>query len=273
MNEAADPALEEFSEAVSGLDEEIDLARAGLVVARLQYPDLEIEPILDSLNALAAKVLARTSPGAPVMEQIEALSKVLLKDAGLTGATKYYYDPRNSFLNDVLERKVGIPVSLSILYMSVGARAGIALAGTAIPRHFLVRILGVQPARFIDVYGKGRVMDLETCQEAVKRMFRGQIELHDEMFETVSNAAVISRLLTNLKMIYLNSMRYASVVPILDRMILVNPQESSLLKERGLVRFRLGHAPEARRDLELYLQESGNPEDAGDIRELLRRMG
>lgn len=273
MNEAADPALDEFTEVMSGPDEDIDLARAALVVARLHYPHLELDPILEGLNALAAKVRARIPADAPAMNQIEALSGVLLRDYGLTGATKYYYDPRNSFLNDVLERKVGIPVSLSILYMSVGARAGIALAGTAIPRHFLVRVLGVQPPQFIDVFSKGRIMDLETCQAAVRRMFRGQIELHDGMFETVSNAAVISRLLTNLKMIYLNSMRYAAVVPILDRMILINPAEPALLKERGLVRFRLGHAPEARRDLELYLQESGNPEDESDIRELLRRIG
>lgn len=273
MNEAADPALDEFREAVSGPDEDIDLARVGLIVARVQYPALEIEPVLESLNALAARVRARVSPEAPTLDQVEALSSVMIEDFGLRGATRYYYDPRNSFLNEVMERKVGIPVSLSILYMSVGARAGIPLAGAAIPRHFLIRILGVQPARFIDVYGKGRIMDLETCKLAVSRMFRGQVELHPEMFETVSNAAVVTRLLTNLKVIYFNSMRYSAVVPILDRMILVNPMETTLWKERGLVRFRLGHSRQARRDLEHYLSKSPSPEDEHEIRELLRRIG
>ncbi len=273
MNEVSDPTLEDFRRAVSGPDDEIDLARVGLIAARVQYPGLEIESILESLDALAAKVRARVSAEAPVLDQVEALTGVLIENFGLKGATKTYYDPRNSFLNDVMERKIGIPVSMSILYMSVGSRAGIALAGTGIPRHFLVRVLGIQPPRFVDVYGKGRIMDLETCQRAVTRMFRGQIELHPEMFETVSNAAVVTRLLTNLKMIYLNSMRYSAVVPILDRMILVNPQETTLWKERGLIRFRLGHSRQARQDLERYLNESPNPEDENDIRELLRRIG
>lgn len=266
-------ALEEFAQAMAGADEDIDLARVALIVARIQYPDLEIEPILDSLNALAARVRARFDPEDSPVQQAQALTATLIKDLGLQGATRNYYDPRNSFLNDVIERKVGIPVSLSILYLSVGARAGIALGGTAVPRHFLVRLLGVAPPIFIDVYGRGRMMDLETCQESVRRMFQGQIELHPEMFETVSHASIITRLLTNLKMIYLNSMRYAAVVPILDRMILINPMEPGLLKERGLVRFRLGQAQEARSDLERYLDEAREPEDAQDIRNLLRRIG
>lgn len=273
MGEAIDPTLDEFREAVSGPDEEIDLARVGLVVARIRYPDLDIEPILDSLNALAAKVLARCSPSDSPVAQAEALTSVLMKDHGLRGATKSYYDPRNSFLNDVLERKVGIPVSLSMLYMSVGTRAGIALGGTGIPRHFLVRLVGTPEPVFIDVYGKGRMMNMETCQEAVRRMFRGQIALHPEMFETVSNAAIVTRLLMNLKVIYLQTLRYAAVIPILDRMIVINPMESSLLKERGVARLQLGQSRQAREDLERYLSQASPPEDEPEIREILRRIG
>jgi regulator of sirC expression with transglutaminase-like and TPR domain len=273
MNDAADQTLEAFRAAISGPDEEIDLARAALVVARIHYPDLDIEPFLDSLNALAAKVRARFDPEGPVLAQINALSGVLLRDLGLAGAAENYYDPRNSFLNDVLERKIGIPVSLSIAYMSVGARAGIALGGTAIPRHFLVRVLGESPPLFIDVYGKGRIMDLETCKQAVRRMFRGRIELHPEMFQIVSNAAIITRLLMNLKMIHLNRKQYASVIPILDRMILVDPADTALLRERGIVRYQLGQPELARRDLERYLAAARNPDDAHDIRALLRKIG
>jgi regulator of sirC expression with transglutaminase-like and TPR domain len=273
MNDATRLALDEFRSAVSGPDDEIDLARAALVVARIQYPDLEIEPFLDSLDALAARARARVAPDAPALAQINALSSVLLRDLGLTGATENYYDPRNSFINDVLERKIGIPVSLSIIYMSVAARAGIALGGTAVPRHFLVRVIGESPPLFIDVYGKGRVMDLETCKHAVRRMFRGRIELHPEMFQTVSSLAIITRLLMNLKMIYLNSKQYASVIPILDRMILVDPADTSLLRERGIVQYQLGQPDLARRDLQRYLAAARNPDDAHDIRALLRRIG
>jgi regulator of sirC expression with transglutaminase-like and TPR domain len=273
MNDAADQTLEAFRAAISGPDEEIDLAGAALAVARIQYPALEIEPYLESLNALASKVRARFDPEEPVLSQINALSGVLLRDLGLSGATENYYDPRNSFINDVLDRKVGIPVSLSIIYIGVGARAGIPLGGTAVPRHFLVRVIGESPPLFIDVYGKGRVMDLETCQQAVRRMFRGRVELHPEMFQTVSNVAIITRLLMNLKMIYLNRKQYASVIPILDRMILLDPADTSLLRERGIVRYQLGQPELARRDLERYLAAARNPDDAHDIRALLRRIG
>lgn len=268
-----DPSLDEFRAAVSGPDEEIDLARASLVIAKVEYPDLDPEPILEGLLALAARIVQRAPPGSEPLAQVEALNATLFRELGLRGAQDHYYDPKNSFLNEVLERKLGIPISLSILYMSVGARAGIALGGASMPMHFLVRVLGVHPPVFVDCYGLGRILGEEECREAVRLMTRGRLAFEPEMLEVASNAAVLTRLLTNLKMIHMNELQYGKALPILDRLLILNPGESVLLRERGIVRFRLGQGELARIDLQNYLQAEVNPPDATEIRNLLKRIG
>lgn len=273
MIQNPDGALYEFEQSISGMDDEIDLARAALLIAKIEYADLEVEAILDSLNALAARAQARFSGLGEPEQQVDALNSVMIEDLGLRGARKNYYDPRNSYINEVLERKVGIPVSLSILYMSVGARAGMALAGTAVPMHFLVRVLGVEPVLFVDVYSKGRVHTEEQVVSGIQRISMGRVNFRPEMLQTVSNRAVLNRLLTNLKMIYLNAMKFSSAEKILDRIILANPAEPSFFRERGLVRFKLGNSNLARRDLEQYLDQDTEPSDADEIRRLLRKIG
>ena len=266
-------SIQEFREAVAGPDEEIDLARAALVIEKVEYPQLDIEPVLRSLDALASRVWARAGREDDPPRQVMALSSVVLEDLGMRGAEKNYYDPRNSFLNQVIERKVGIPVSISILYLSVGARAGIALGGTAMPMHFLVRVLGTKPPLFVDCYNKGKLLGEQECLEALRRLSKGRIEARGEMLEVIPNRVVLTRLMTNLKMIYFNTMKFDKALPILDRLLVLSPEESSLLRERGLVRYRLGQADLAREDLTGYLDGGEEPADARAIRKLLRRLG
>ena len=117
-------AQSEFREAVSISDEEIDLARAAILITRIEDPDFEVEAFLESLNALAAQVVLRGGGHPDPLVRVRALIDVVIKDLGLQGATTNYYDPRNAFLNEVLERKVGVPIALSIILMSVASRWG-----------------------------------------------------------------------------------------------------------------------------------------------------
>ncbi len=268
-----DPSLDDFRAAIALPDDEIDLARAGLLVAKAEYPYLDIEPIIESFDALASRVVIRAGGDHDPLAQVEALNSVVIADLGLKGATESYYDPKNSFLNDILERKTGIPISLAIIYMSIGARAGIALGGTAMPMHFLVRILGLRPPKFVDCYNGGRVVGKGECVEAVRQMSSGKIAFREEMLEVISNGAALTRLLTNLKMIYLNSLQYAKSLPIFDRLIALNPDENGLLRERGIARYKIGQGQLARQDLQDYLQTAIEAPDAEEIRNLLRRMG
>lgn len=273
MTGRPDRALREFRDATSGPDEEIDLARAALVLAKLEYPDLQIEPYLGSLQALAARVLARSGPQVDTLNRVEALGSIVLGELGLRGATENYYEPRNSFLNDVIDRKLGIPVSLSVIYMAVGARAGIALGATDVPMHFLVRVLGVKPLRFVDCYSGGRLLTIDHVQEVLRRISRGRLEFSEQMLAVVSNRAVLTRMLTNLKQIYVNALNYKKALPILDRLLVLDPTHPPALRERGLVHYRLGQRDPARRDLQHYLDSGKNPTDAAEIRKLLRRIG
>lgn len=268
----SDHSLDEFRSVVSGCDEDIDLGRAAFLVAKLEYPELPIDTHLECFDALAARTAYRISGSVDPLDQITALTSTVIKGLGLKGAQDSYYDPRNSFINDVMERKVGIPISISIIYMAIGARAGIALGGTSMPMHFLVRVLGLKEPKFVDCYNGGHVVSRSECEEAVRLMSRGQIGFRDEMLDVIPNSAVITRLLTNLKMIYQNTLQYVKVLPILDRLLILNPSETGLLRERGIARYKLGHGNLARQDLQDYLQTAIEAPDADEIRNLLKRI-
>lgn len=271
MIESGTPAaLEEFRAAVSGPDEEIDLARAALQVARMEYPELDPRAVLDSLDALAARVLIRAGGSYEPLEQIEALTSVVVTDLGLRGARENYYDPRNSMINEVLERREGIPISLSIIYIAVGMRAGVPLGGANVPRHFLVRVLGTDPAWFVDPFNRGRIYSFDQCR---RRLLRSEGRNPDDsVLDLVSNGAVLTRLLNNLKVIYLQGMDFPRSLATLDRLVVLNPTESSLMRERGLVLYKLGRNAPARRDLTRYLRAVTDAPDAPQILNLLRRL-
>jgi regulator of sirC expression with transglutaminase-like and TPR domain len=272
MSAFLDRSLQEFVEAVSRPDGEIDIARAALVASKFERADLEIESILESLNALAARVVIRAGGSSDPIEQVEALVGVVLRDFGLKGNRRRYDDPRNSLLHCVLERKLGIPVSIGIVCLGVADRAGAPLAGTALPMHFVVRVLGVRPARFIDVFNGGRMLDAESCLQAVERMSNGALRLDDRALQPVSNVAVLARMLTNLKLVYITTRNFDRAAATLDRLLVLNPLEPSLMRERGLVRYRLGQSDLARGDLQHYLDRNLDADDAPKIRELLRRL-
>jgi regulator of sirC expression with transglutaminase-like and TPR domain len=265
-------ALGEFEEAIAGPDEEIDLARAALILAKGEYPTLEIVPYLEQLDELARKVVERFGDSTDCIEQVEALNETLFNELAIKGASDNYYDPRNSYLHEVLDRRVGIPVSLSVVFMGVGIRSGIALAGTAVPMHFLVRVLGVRPSVFVDCYSSGRLLTADQCREGLYRISQGRIPFSETMLDPISNRAVLVRVLTNLKMIHLNALAYDKALKILDRLVVAEPFEAGLLRERGLVNYRLGHDSQARKDLSDYLEKSNEPADAQEIRDLLKRI-
>ncbi len=270
----ADPELEVFTEAVDLPDEDIDLARAALAVARVEYPALDPAPILQELDRMAARVQAQAGPGLRLVDQVEALLRVVLRERQLRGAdTENYYDPRNSLINDVLERREGIPIALGILLISVGARAGIALAGTSMPLHFVVRVLGLAEPLFIDPHEGGRMLSHDGCRSLLMSLSQGRMTLEARMLEVISNAEVLTRLLTNLKLIYLDSGRLDQALRMLDRLLVLSPEAPGLLRERGLTRYRMQDRDGARTDLEAYLVVAENPPDAAQIRNLLRQIG
>ena len=270
--------LEAFRAAVSRPDDEIDLAHAALVAAQYEYPGLDPAPTLRLLDDLAERTVRGAGCSSDAMAQVQSLIQVLLGPQGLhlrgarDGIGGNYYDPCNSFPHTVIERGVGIPIALSIILISVGARAGIALGGAGMPLHFLVRVLGLRPPMMIDCYDGGRLLDERACAETLRILSQGRISFRREMLDIVPNTDVLTRYLTNLKLIYYDDERYIKAVAVLDRLIVLNPDMLELTCERGKVFYRLGQGEDARRDLETYLEMAGNPPDAVEVRELLKKI-
>ncbi len=276
MKDATDLNLEEFSVSIAVTDDDIDLARSALCIARIESPGLVIASVLDQFDQLAEKVLKSIDQKAPVLENVETLLDIVLRGQNLQGADETssvdYYDPRNSFINRVLERGVGIPIALSVILISVGTRAGIALGGIAMPMHFLIRVLGIDPPYFVDCYGGGRILTHKDCRMGLHRMTGGRIFFRSSMLSLISNTSILFRMLNNLRLTYFNTNSGKKYLSTLDMMLLIQPGSSELVRERGYAHLNLGHASEARHDLEEYLAITSDSECRQEIMKTLKEM-
>ena len=168
-------------------DTSIDLTAAALAIARAEYPQLEVPYYIRRLEALAKRVRSRMRNNPTARETIVLLNRVLFDEERLRGNHDDYYDPRNSFLNDVLDRKLGIPITLAVIYMDVARRVGFPLAGTGMPGHFLLKHYDVMSGEIIiDAFNRGRVVCHADCQQRLDEIYSGQVELKPEFLQAVS---------------------------------------------------------------------------------------
>jgi regulator of sirC expression with transglutaminase-like and TPR domain len=260
-----------FSEVLGKGEQALDLAEAALLIAQEEYPGLDPRPYLERLEILARRVKSLRPRGAGPREDAAALNAVLFDEEGFSGNEEHYYDPRNSFLNEVMDRKTGIPITLSLIYMEVARRAGVPVAGVGLPGHFIVRHMGeAEPPLFIDPFHKGAFLTPEACGERVQRIYGGKAAFRRDYLEPVPGFAVLSRMLYNLKNIYVESKSYAKALIAIDRLALLNPGAWDEVRDRGVVLYRLKQYKPALRDLELYL---GKVALAPDRAQILRLAG
>src|ERR1035438_9650960 len=185
-------------------DESIPLAAAALAIARMAYPDLDAGPYLARLEEMAEQVRARLRKNPTARESIALLNQVLFQEEGLRGNREDFYDPRNSFLNDVLDRKLGIPITLSAVYMEIARRVGFPVAGVGMPGHFLLKHYDVVAGEiFIDAFDRGRILGPDDCQQRLDEVYGGQIDMRAEYLQPVTHREILRRLLNNLRQIYL----------------------------------------------------------------------
>jgi regulator of sirC expression with transglutaminase-like and TPR domain len=255
------PGARLFQDLVDKPDGDIDLARAALAIAAEEYAGLETGPYLARLDALARDV-EEASTGGDEMGILAALIDRLGRVEGFRGNREDYGDPRNSFLNEVLDRRVGIPLSLSLVYMLVGKRVGLTMGGIAFPGHFLSRCDLDEGFVVLDAFDGGRQLSLEDCQRLLQSFSRGA-SFEREMLEPASHRSILFRMLANLKGAYLKTGQEGRALRILERMLLLAPGHPGLHRDRGLLLFELGRAEEALRDLEQY-QELAPTKAAGD---------
>ncbi len=255
-----------FADMMGRKEEEIELAKAALIFAKEEYPDLVIERFLEKLDLMAEKIKKRNGHNADPHLLISEINNYLFVEEGFTGNEDDYYDPRNSFLNDVLDRKTGIPITLSVLYMEIGHRVGLPVLGVGFPGHFIVRYSGLREEILIDPFNKGRILSEKDCQETLNRMYGGGIKLQSDFLGTVTKKQILTRMLYNLKGICISSKNYLKALSIVDMILLIDPYEMQELRDRGLLYYNLECFAQALSDLETYLRYAPKAEDVEAIK-------
>jgi regulator of sirC expression with transglutaminase-like and TPR domain len=268
------PSVRElFASAVAQEDAQLDLARAALLVAAEEYPQLAPEPYLHRLDFLAEHVKDRLSneTAAPVV--LNETSKLLFEEEGFRGNTDAYYDPRNSFLNDVLDRKLGIPLTLGLVFLEIGWRLGVPLRGVNFPGHFLLRYEGEALPLLIDPFHAGQIRFEDQAQDLLDRVYGGSVSMRAEYLRPASKRDILVRLLANLKTIYLNTRDDRKALAAIDRILLIRPDTPEELRDRGMVLARIGQFDAAIQALARYLEIEPAAPDAGRVRLLLEQLG
>jgi regulator of sirC expression with transglutaminase-like and TPR domain len=245
-------------------DERVDLARASLLVACEEYPELEVDRYLERLDAMADGLRGRLG-GSPE-SAIAALNQVLFEEHGFRGNTREYYDPRNSFLNDVLDRRTGIPISLSTVYIAVGRRAGAAVEGIGLPGHFVVRVSTPAGEALADPFNGGTVLTAQDCQERLDRIYGGRVRMAADMLAPCPARSVLSRMVRNLKAIYLKSEDHERALRTAELLVLLNPGAAEEIRDRGLVLASLECYALAAADLERFVTATPHAPEAEQIR-------
>jgi regulator of sirC expression with transglutaminase-like and TPR domain len=193
----------------------------------------------------------------------------LFEEAGLRGNCNDYYDPRNSFLNDVLDRGLGIPITLSVVYMEVARRIGFPLAGVGMPGHFLLKHSGEGPETLIDCFNHGDIVTAQDCQRRLDEIYSGELALRPEFLRPISRRQILNRMLNNLKTVYLSTRNFRKALPIADLILVATPRSAEDVKQRGLLRYSLELHKLAAEDLAEYLRISPEASDADDVRQML----
>ncbi|MBI4339427.1 MAG: transglutaminase family protein [Chloroflexi bacterium] len=243
-----------FTEQVRGPEEEVDLALAALYVAGEEYPELDVDACIGALDSLGQRASEAFPQEGDVRERLEALGRHLSTTEGFTGDTDAYDDPRNSYLNDVLDRKKGVPISLSILYKEVAARCGLPLEGIGLPGHFILACPGQAEAVFLDPFHGGRLLSRADCEELVHTRYQGRVPFREEYLYPYDKKQMLVRLLTNLKRIYFEAKDYPRALSAADRIAIIDPNLDVNIRERARLHYLMGQYREAIRSLELYLK-------------------
>jgi regulator of sirC expression with transglutaminase-like and TPR domain len=267
---AAAGARSRFALEVLRREEEIDLARAALFAAAEDDAGCDVEASLALLEWMGGEARERIEEAG--VERVAALNRYFFEELGFEGNREDYYDPRNSFLNRVLARRKGIPITLSVAYMEVGRRAGMRVEGVGMPGHFIVRAYGGSDAAVLVDPFHGEVVDEEDCQRRLDEMYGGQVALSDEHLRAVTKREILVRLLTNLKGIYAQAQLYRRALAVVERILVVAPHAVSERRDRGVLLAQLDRPHEAARDVQTYLNLNEQAPDAESVREHLKKI-
>lgn len=266
--------------AVTTAGDDASLAEGALVIAQIGHPSLDPGPTLAALDALADEVRARLVPADPPERRAAVLAHYLFEAHGYRGNRDEYYDPRNSFLNDVVERRTGIPITLAVVLLEVGARVGIALHGVGFPGHFLVRVLGCADDHLLDPFFGGRPIGYDELRERLRAFYAasggpagGNLQRAlPQALQATGTLGILSRMLANLLAIYRERDAHEEALAAVELLLVLSPDAAEYLRLRGLLYEQLECFASALADFRRYLHLAPDAPAAGEIRTHLERL-
>jgi regulator of sirC expression with transglutaminase-like and TPR domain len=249
-------------------DDRVDLLRAALTFARIEDPQLDVEQYVSRVEELSQRATAKVQDLDDPTNVIAALNQVLFQEEMFRGNTVDYYSPRNSFLHDVLDRRLGIPISLALVYMEVARRVGFPLFGVGMPGHFLLKHYDAAGhSILIDVFERGVVVTEEDCRQKLNTIYSGQLTLQPEFLLPVTRRQMLTRMLNNLRSIYLSQRDFRRAVQVVDLILVIYPRSPEDVKQRAVLRYNLDDYRGALNDFEEYVKMSPDASDADEIRQ------
>ena len=264
-------AVNEFARYVARPEAEIHLDEAALLLARTEYPALDPPAQLARLDALAARV--ECAPGRSPQANIASMNRLLFEEEAFAGNEEDYDDPRNSYLNDVLDRKKGIPITLSLLYQEIARRCGMPVLGVGFPGHFLAKYLAGSGEILVDPYHSGAILSLKDCEERLKAQFGEEAELRPSFLLVASNKQTLTRMLNNLKGSYFRRKDLAKVMMMIEMAMAVDPSSRQELHDRGMIHFLERRYTKALADLGAYLEKSPpDDEQVQGVKTMIHRI-
>ncbi len=267
-----------FARYVSQPEHNVNLATAALLIAADAYPQLDLARYLHWLDAQGQRARERLDPSSRAPLIVSELKHLIFDELGFHANAETYYDVRNSYLNDVIERRTGIPITLSLIYIEIAVRAGIQVEGVGLPGHFLVRVRGDDWQTLVDPFNRGVELTRADCEQLLAQVFGRSMPLLPQYLEPVSKRAFLTRMLTNLQMIHLQNEDWHAAQTVIANLFSLQPDKTlraELTRSRGLVHYKLHAWAAAEEDWLHYLALAPDAPDVSLVRqniEALRNM-
>jgi regulator of sirC expression with transglutaminase-like and TPR domain len=243
-----------FSKMVNLPNGKIDLARAALMMGRIEYPHLVESIYLDRLEDMAARLRSRISGKSGPEILLKETNRLLFEEEGFRGNLRYYLDPRSCLLNQVLDRKLGIPISLSLVFMEVGRKAGLDVRGIGLPGQFIAALYADNRKILVDPFNQGRVLSEERCRQMVFKRYGETKPFEASLLDPVGPKYILVRMLRSLKSFYQYMEKDLKAFQVIEWILALNPQATTELRERAVLYKSIGNTNRAVRDLARCLE-------------------
>jgi regulator of sirC expression with transglutaminase-like and TPR domain len=257
-----------FEKLMKKPEQDVRLAEAALYIARDEYPQIDIPAYLELLKNWST-LLRKEASRKPGHSRLDLLHDLLFQRMHFSGNIDNYYDPKNSFLNDVIDSRKGIPISLSVIYLELAWSLGLDATGIGFPGHFLVRVNHRGETVYVDAFHKGKIMSANDCVEFWNDISEGEVQFQENFLSSMNKHQILIRMLRNLKGIYLEQKNYKKVIRIMDKLIVLNPGVPEEIRDRGIIHYQIQAYRLALQDFESYISAASQPDDGEVIHQYI----